>query len=69
MKYLKIVKEDAVYTLELLRTMPVQITNEIDQLKWDLVLLKCQVTNLFFCLAVQDHSVKIQAFFYPSDFM
>ena len=42
------IKEDAVYTLELLRTMPVQITNEMDQLKWDLVLLKCQVTNLTF---------------------
>ena len=67
MKY-PFVKEDAVYTLELLRTMPVQITNEIDQLKWDLVLLKCQVTNWFFCLAVQDHSVKIQAFFHQADF-
>ena len=43
-----IVKEDALTTLELLRTMPVKISGHDSQMKWDLVLLKSQMTNLTF---------------------
>ena len=44
----EIIKEDTLTSLELLRTMPYQIYDQTAQLKWDIVLLKCQVTNMTF---------------------
>ena len=39
------IRDESIKMVELLRSMPYQITSSQEQLKWDLVMLKCQVTS------------------------
>ena len=48
-------RNSAIQTIELLRLMPREIKTTKDQLKWDLIMLKCQVTNLHFGIPGESH--------------